>query len=274
MKKSVLESFIRRYSLNGICEAAHWYSDAEKQTLTAKAHTETKSVILKAILKKWEGVETCKLAFPSSTKVKSMLGPIGDEIVFTLNKIRDRVANVIISDDDCEAICTVSDYDAFPETLDTDDAEIPTEFDVEIKLTEEFIDKLQKSISALNESKDFVLLNNKKGGLDMVINYEDTNTNRIRLKVDTIEGKDKIDSPIALSTPILKAVIQANEKDQPKKPKAVKTADSTDVSPTDVVAVPEFVPLLKVSSRGIAILTFEDELFKTTYFLFPTRLIE
>ena len=248
MQKNLLENFIKRYSLGGICECAHWYSDAEKQTLTARAHTDEKTVILKIILKKWEGMETCQMALPSSTKIKAMLNPIGDEVVVTLNKIRDRIANFTVADVDCEATCTVAEYDAFPETLDTDTAEIPLEFDVEVKFTEEFVNRLMKSIAALTEDKDFVLMNNKKGKLDMVINYEDTNTNRIRIPVETINGKDKIDTPTALSTAVLKAIINSNDK-----------ADGA---------------VLKVSSRGIGVINFEDETFKSTYFLFSPRVIE
>lgn len=252
MQKSVFETFIKRYSLGGVCEAAHWYSDSVKQTLTVRAHTETKTVILKVILKDWQGVESCELALPSSTKIKSMLGPIGDDVTFTLNKIRDRVVNFTISDNDCEAVCTVAEYDALPETPDLDgDVEadkLPTDFEVEVQMTEEFIAKMMKAVAALNEAKDFVIMNNKKGGLDMVINYEDTNTNRIRLPLTTLPGKDKLEIPLGFSTPVLKSILNVND-----------TAGN---------------PLLKVSSRGIAIIGFEDPVFKSTYFLFPTRVIE
>ncbi len=250
MQKSVLETFIKRYSLGGICEAGHWYSDAEKQTLAVRAHTDTKTVILKVLLKEWKGVETCQLALPSSTKIKSMLSPLGDEIVFTLNKIRDRVANFTISDNDCEAVCTVAEYDAFPETpdLDTDTDNLPTDFEVEAQMTEEFIAKMMKAVAALNEAKDFVIMNNKKGALEMVINYEDTNTNRIRLPLTTLPGKDKLEIPLGFSTPVLKSILNVND-----------TAGN---------------PVLRVSSRGIAIIGFDDSMFKSTYFLFPTRVIE
>lgn len=250
MQKSILENYIKRYSLDGICEAAHWYSDADKQTLTAKSHTETKTVILKVVLKKWEGVETCQLAVPNSTKVKKMLSPIGENVTVSLTKIRDRIANFIISDNDCEAVCTVAEYDAFPETydIDSDSADIPTEFEVEMKLTEEFIERVMKSVSALTEAKDFVILKNKKGGLDMIINYEDINTNRIRIPLKTLDGKDNIDIPMGFSTAALKSILSVNE----------ITPEST----------------LRVSSRGLAVIGFEDDLFKSTYFLFPTRIIE
>ena len=273
MQKSTLETFIKRYSLGGVCETAHWYSDAVTQTLTARAHTETKTVILKVLLKKWEGVESCQLALPSSTKIKSMLAPIGDEVVITLNKVRDRVANFSISDQDCEAICTVAEYDAFPETLDVDsDSEnVPTEFEVEIKLTEEFVDKLMRSMAAISTAKDFVLMTNKKGTLDMIINYEDTNTNRIRLPVVTTTGKDQMDTPLGFSTEVLKAIITSNER--PRQPK-IKLTDKTPDGAPVVQPAPIPDPILKVSSRGIAIISFDDETFKSTYFMFPTRVIE
>lgn len=263
MQKSVLETFIRKYSLNGICEAAHWYSDSEKQTLTALSHTETKTVILKVVLKKWEGVETCQLALPSSTKIKSMLSPLGDEFTITLNKVRDRVVNFTIADPDCESICTVAEYDAFPETFDVDSDVsdmVPNEFEVEINLTEDFLGRMMKSVSALKEAKDFVLMNNRKGVLDMIINYEDTNTNRIRIPLETVSGKNIMNPPFAFSTSVFKEIVVANEIQCPK-PK-----DDSDPS-----SKPMEVPILKVSNRGIAIIKFEDDLFRSTYFLFPTR---
>lgn len=252
MQKAVLETFIKRYNLGGQCEAAHWYSDAEKQTLTARAHTDDKTVILKVILKEWQGVESCQMAIPISSKIKSMLAPIGDEVTFSVNKIRDRIANFTVSDQDCEAVCTVAEYDAFPETMDTDSdveaSKMPTDFDVEIVLTDDFIGRLSKAMAALNDAKDFVLMNNKKGKLEMIINYEDTNTNRIRLPVETVAGKDKFEIPMGFSTPILKSILNVND----------KITDS----------------VLKVSNRGIAVIKFDDPLFKSTYFLFPTRVIE
>jgi hypothetical protein len=91
MQKRTLETFIKRYSLDGICETAHWYSDGENKTLTARAHTEAKTVILKIIMKEWNNVETCQLAIPSSTKLKKMLSPLGDDVSIELNKIGDKI---------------------------------------------------------------------------------------------------------------------------------------------------------------------------------------
>lgn len=271
MQKITFKSFIEKYSLGGICEAAHWYSDAQTQTLIARAHTETKTVVLKVTLKKWEGVETCKMALPSSTKLKSMLSPIGDELLITLNKVRDRIASFTVSDQDCEAICTVAEYDAFPETLDVDTDTVnllPSNWDVEMKLTETFLEKMLKGVAALSEAKDFVLINNKNGGLDMVINYEDTNTNRIRIPVETTEGKNKLDVPLGFSTAVFKAIVSSNKIDRPAEPK-VKDGDNQPPPPP-----PPPDPIVRVSSQGIAAVEFEDETFKSTYLLFPTRIIE
>lgn len=275
MHKSIFEAFLKRYSLDGVCETAHWYSDSVAETLTARAHTESKTVILKVVLKKWTGVESCQLALPSSTKLQKMLSPVGEEISVSLNKIRDRVANFTVSDNDCEIVCTVAEYDAFPETLDvdSDSSDIPSEFDVEIKLTSEFVDRFLRAMQAISEAKDFVLMNNKKGGLDAIINYEDTNTNRIRLPVTTLPGKDKIGTPFGFSTEALRAIITTNRIPVMKRVKAAK-GDDADVQAPAVDPAPVEDPILKVSSRGIAIITFEDADFKSTYFLFPTRVIE
>lgn len=264
MQKSTFEGFVRRYALEGTCDQAHWYSDAEKQTLTAMAHTQEKTVILKVIMKNWQGVEAFKLAMPSATKVQRMLQPIGEDITVAVATVRDRIANFTIGDQDCEAVCSVADYDAFPETFDVDsdvDFEmVPKEWEVEMKLTEEFVGRLMKSITAMNETKEFVLMNNKKGGLDIILNYENINTNRIRLPVPTVEGKDKLESPLNFSSEVLRAIITANEVVH----KPVK--DDKDAPP-----VP---PIFQVSDKKIATIEFSNELFRTKYLLFPPRELE
>jgi len=181
-----------------------------------------------------------------------MISPIGQEFVISLNKSNDRITSFSISDLDCEVICTVAEYDAFPETPDPDNQDyintLPTDYDVEIKLTEEFISKIMKSMSAISESKDFVLMNNKKGELDMIINYQQINTNRIIIPVVTIEGKDKLNIPLAYSTPVFKSIIGANG--------IVKDS------------------IFKVSNSGISLIQFDDEMFKSSYYMFPTREVE
>ena len=265
MRKDLIEGVLKRYSLNGECEKAHWYSDAEKETLTIRAHTETRTVILKTVLKEWKGMKTCVLALPSSTKVKSLLSPIGDELMFTLNELRDRVYSFTLSDSDCESICTVADFDAFPETLDVDDDNLPNEFEVEIKLTEDFVNLFLKAAASLSEAKDFVFMNNKQKKLDVVINYEDTNTNRIRIPVPTVDGKDQIFSPVAFCTPILRAIIGANTETvfAPK-----KKVDDGDATP------PIVSPILKVTGRGMARIEFSDERYESKYLLFSTRILD
>lgn len=271
MRKSILESFIDKYSLDGVCETAHWYSDAVTNILTAKAHPDSKDVVLKVVLKQWNGVESCQIALPSSTKIRSMLAPLGDEVQLSFNKVRDKVANFTVYDNDCEAICTVAEYDAFEETydVDLDQKDVPDEFDVEMKLTRGFLDIMMKSINALKDAKDFVLMNNKKGELDMIINYEATNTNRIRIPVETVEGKNKLFVPLGFSAKVFKAIVNANP--LPPIPTSPKLKDG-EPPPPPVVIPPD--PIMKVSSRGIAILKFEDDMFKSTYFMFASRVLE
>lgn len=247
MEKKILESFIEKCNLGKACEASHWYSDSEKETLTARSHTEEKTVILKVVLKKWQGIESCNLTIPNSTKIKAMLSPLGENVSVILNKIRDKIINFTLSDSDCEAICTIAEYDAFPETPDVDEITVPDNYDVEILLNEEFLDRFNKATAALTEAKDSVVMNNKSGGLDMVINYEDTNTNRIRIPLTTVPNKDKLPVNIGISTEILKSILKVN-------------AECLDVDSK-----------LKISREGLASLLFEDDTFKSTYFLFSTR---
>ena len=272
MDKSIIETFVKRYSLNGECEKAHWYSDSAKEKLVARAHTETKSVMLKVVMKNWKGTKACELALPSSTKIKSMLAPLGPEVVFTLNELRDRVISVTISDADCEAICTVADYDAFPETPDIDEHEATTDFEIEIVMDAEFKERFLRSVAALSDARDFVLMNNRQKTLDMIINYEDTNTNRIRLPLKTTEGKDQIVNPVGFSTPVLKSILAAHPDPVIPKKKAKKDDDAPDGDAADEVVVAPTI--LRASGNGMAELQFEDENFISKYWMFSTRILD
>lgn len=247
MKKSLLEEFISKYSLGKICEKSHWFSDLENKQLEARAHTEEKTLILKVIWKDWEEFETCQIALPSANKVQKMLSPIGEDVSIELNKLRDRIVSFTVSDDDCEAVCTVADFDAFPEAKDVDKATLPDEFDVEIPLEEDLIKRISKSVSALSDADDFVFKTNKNGGIDMIINYETTNTNRIRIPLKTLPNKDTLTNTIGFSTSVFKSIISAN---------------------------PEIVgSVMKISDKGLTMLEVENENFISKYFMFPTRMI-
>jgi hypothetical protein len=120
--------------------------------------------------------------------------------------------------------------------------------EVEILLNTEFKERLVKAMAALSEAKDFVLMNNKQKKLDMIINYEDINTNRIRLPVTTVDGKDQINTPVGFSTPILKAILASNP---------------------DVDGA-----ILKATGNGMAAIEFSDDKFDSKYLLFPTRILD
>jgi hypothetical protein len=147
---------------------------------------------------------------------------------------------MVLSDDKTEVQYVAADLDILPARPKT--KSIP-DYNVEIKLNEEFIGKFLKAKAALPEVDLFTLvMSKKKGKLEMVLGYSDNiNTNRVALEVDAEKGKDKVKAPISFNAKILKEIISAN--DECKN------------------------PILKVSEDGLAYVEISQDAFTSQYYL-------
>lgn len=210
MKKEILQTFIRRYSLGNLITKAKWKYNYTDKILHTRAAIDNKSFIVDVIMNDFIdfGQEDNVLCIGNTEKVISMMSPFNEDISISVNKNGDKIIGFTMSDPDCESYCTCADptaIDAVPKNIQ----DLP-EFHVEIQLTEDFIDKLKKANMALKDVDTFSVGMNKKGLFEIVIGYSTSNSNRIRITPPTDAVKNKIDVPLSFPIKNIIQVLKAN----------------------------------------------------------------
>ncbi len=206
MKKEILETYIKRYTLGGLVPKVRWRYKSGDKTLHTRAAIDNKAFVVDVILNEFTefGTDDVDICIGDTDKVKAMMSPFGDDINFSINKNGDRILGFTLSDSDCESYCTAADPNAIdPVAKNLQD--LP-QYHVEIPLTEEFIEKFTKGRNALKDVDAFSVGMNKKGLFEIVIGYATSNSNRIRFTPQTDPTKNSLSQ--ALSFPI-KNVMEA-----------------------------------------------------------------
>jgi len=246
MEKSRLETFIKKYYLNGTLNQVRWLSKETKLSTTAM--TQDRKLMANVSLENFSAFVDVELGVLDTTQIIRNLAALGTTITFDLAKDSenaDRVISILISDDKSETQAVAGDLDVIhqPPNLKA----LP-ESDVEIKLSEEFITRFFKAKSALPEVELFALaMSKKRSRLELVLGYSsNANVNRISLDVETVGGKDKVTKPICFSAKVLKEIITANS----------ECKDG----------------VLKVSEGGIAFVEFSAPEVTSKYYLIKTEI--
>jgi hypothetical protein len=240
MEKTKIETFIKKYNIGGNIEQARWIS--ETKTLKTTTMTSDKKCMAYVEMANFDAFADIEIGIHDTSKLKSMLGALGDQVSFDLitdENDATRVTTLIITSGGREANYVAADKDVIAKapSMKTFPA-----FDVEIKLTDTFIDGFLKAKAALTEADMFTLvMSKKKSKLEMVLGYSTINNNRIALEVETETGKDKVTNPINFSAKLLKEIITANAE--------VKNA------------------VLKVSEKGLATVDFSGGDYKAQYYM-------
>lgn len=240
MDKKTLETFIKKYNLNGLVDEVRWI--VKDKTLRVTAMTSDKKFLASITQKKFEGVDDIEFGIIDSPKLKTMLGATDENVSLTLVAADNdpaRILSVVVDDGKNEISHMCGHLDVVPKEPSI--KQLPG-YDVEITMTEEFIGRFLKATSALKESELFTLLmNKKKQRLEMVLGYNRNLTNRISLQINPVTGKDTVKNPISFSANNLKEVLAANS---------------------------EFKdPVLKVSEAGLAFVEFDTPEFQSQYYM-------
>ena len=112
-------------------------------------------------------------------------------------------------------------------------------FGTQIKLDTKFIDTFVKGKSALSDIDTFTILNGKSDGVEVVIGYSSTNTNRVNIPVETTSSN--LEKPISFNANLFKEVLVAN-----------KECTSA---------------VLEVSNEGLARVNFKVDDYDSTYYV-------
>lgn len=243
MEKRQIETFIKKYNLGGNIESVRWVNEAG--TLRAKDMTPDKKLLMHVELANFTGFPATTVGIGDTGRVKNMLKTLGDNITLSLDTAPNdpnRVTSLRIEDDKRTATVTAANLNNW----DSPEPKIKTmpTFEVEVKLTKEFITWFLAAKAALPEEELFTLImSKKKQQLEMVIGYKGkNNSDQCISAVDAVPGKDTVTNPISFSAKILKEIISANDE---------CCEDS----------------ILKVAEAGLASIEFSKDGFTSHYYM-------
>lgn len=244
MEKKYIETFIRKYSLGGAIEGVHWIN--EGGNLTTTAMTSDRKLFATVTLDKGAGwFSGVEIGVQKTSKLKKMIGTLPENISLAIDVDENdatRVRQIIAEGSDGKVTvnyitAALSVLDGVPKMKN-----VPP-FTVDIILSEEFIDTFNTAYSAIgDEATSFTLImSKKKQKLEMVLGYKQNLSDRIALEVATTAGKDTVKAPISFDAKLLKEILSANNE--------VKN------------------PTLQVSESGLASITFDQDPFKSQYYM-------
>lgn len=235
MNKAELSKFIELYNLNGTIDSVKIVSDGDSLKTSFVSEDKTLAGIVSLSTIK---IEKGEYGIYDTGQLKKMIGVLEDNIEITVNKIDTRPISWGVSDGSTDSTVLLADLSVIPVAPKV--KEIKT-FDVEIPMDDAFIERYVRAKNALADAETFTLLTNKKDKMELVIGYSGINTNRIKLDVAPVAGKDKLEKPISFNANYFKEIIN--------KGKGLGGI------------------IFKVSALGISNITFGNNDFSASYFL-------
>jgi hypothetical protein len=240
MNKNTLITYLDKFHLNGVINSVKL--SIKDKVLTTLFVSEDKSMAGSVTANKFD-FEDAELGVFETSKLKSFLKILDDEIKLTLNKADDVPVSLTLSDKNMEVNFMLSDLSVIPPAPKV--KEIKT-FEVEIPVTAEFSINFIKAKNALPDVDSFTFLMNRKKELELVIGYASINSNRIKLDVKPVSGKDALEKPISFNANYFKEIL-------------LKNADCTGA-------------VLKIAQAGISNVEFTNTEFVSKYFLIQKQI--
>ena len=232
MQKSKLDKFIQKYNLGGNVNSVKWKSNGD--TLSTSFVTPDKSLLGKVTVDKFS-FDSAELGIYQTDQLKSLIGVLGDDISLDLTSAGDRAVSLNVKNGAISIDYVLSDLSVIP---DPPALKRLPEFGTQIKLDTNFINTFVKGKSALSDIDSFTILNGKSG-VEVVIGYSSTNTNRVNIPVESTSCD--VDKPITFNANLFKEVLVAN-----------KECSSA---------------VLEVSTEGLAKVNFKVDDYNSTYYI-------
>ena len=232
MQKSKLDKFIQKYNLGGNVNSVKWKSNGD--TLSTSFVTPDKSLLGNVKVDKFS-FDSAELGIYQTDQLKSLIGVLGDDISLDLTSAGDRAVSLNVKNGAISIDYVLSDLSVIP---DPPALKRLPEFGTKIKLDTKFINTFVKGKAALSDIDTFTILNGKSG-VEVVIGYSSTNTNRVNIPVET-ETSD-LNTPISFNANLFKEVLIANR-------------ECTSA-------------ILEVSNEGLAKVNFKVDDYDSTYYV-------
>ena len=232
MQKSKLDKFIQKYNLGGNVNSVKWKSSGD--SISTSFVTPDKSLLGNVKVEKFP-FEDAELGVYQTDQLKSLIGVLGDDVSLDVSRAGDKAYSLKVKNGPISVDYVLSDLSviADPPAL----KRLP-EFGTKIKLDTKFINTFVKGKAALSDIDTFTILNGKSG-VEVVIGYSSTNTNRVNIPVET-ETSD-LNKPVSFNANLFKEVLVAN-----------KECTSA---------------VLEVSNEGLARVNFKVDDYDSTYYV-------
>jgi hypothetical protein len=239
IKKTQLLTFISKYSLGNNVEAVKIVTKTGDKSLNVGCISDEKSFLGKIQMLNFDATEDLEVGIHNTSKLKSVLAVLSEDIEITPVKSDDRVVGLSIVDDATEVYFASADLDVIPSVPNL--KTLPP-FSVEITLDKDFVTKFIKAKNALSDVNSFTVLPGKDNKVELVIGHsQGTNSNKIKLAVKCAAGKDTVTRPINFSAKYFKEILAANSE-----------VDAT---------------TLFIAEKGLAYAKFEKGDFKAEYYM-------
>ena len=232
MQKSKLDRFIQKYNLGGNVNSVKWKSNGS--SLSTSFVTPDKSLLGNVKVDKFS-FDSSELGIYQTDQLKSLIGVLGDDISLDLTSAGDRAVSLNVKNGAISIDYVLSDLSVIP---DPPALKRLPEFGTQIKLDTKFINTFVKGKAALSDIDSFTILNGKSG-IEVVIGYSSTNTNRVNIPVETTSSN--LEKPISFNANLFKEVLVAN-----------KECTSA---------------VLEVSNEGLAKVNFKVDDYDSTYYV-------
>lgn len=245
MKKQTINSFADKYSLNGSIESVIWtINNADKQIKTASMSDEG-NVLCHVYIKDCAGLADAQFGIHDTSKLKKLLTVLGEDVNIAFNTRDSKIVSLGLSSEDTDVQYVTADLSVIKQVPPM--KKIP-EFNLQIPLTKEFIDKFVKAKNALSDVDYMTFTKDKNDKIKLVIGFSKVNSNRINIDVKPIDGKSSLAETIHFSAKYFKEILTSNY-------------DCDDA-------------VLKISDAGIAHVEFSNDMFNCNYYLIKIKNIE
>ena len=231
MNKKRLVGFINKYYINGTVNSVVLNSKSDK--LSARFISGDKTLLGELSLDKSQ-IEDCEIGVYNTEQFSKLLSVLDDDINVSINKAGGKSISLKVSDSQSVnyMLSDVSVINKPPQMK-----QIP-EFDLEIDVTPQFINKFIAGKGALSDTDNFTVITD---GTDtkLVIGYSSVNTNRVTIPVTTSRSSN-IEN-VSFNANLFKEVLSANRECESAK--------------------------FEVSGDGLSRISFKIDDYESTYYL-------
>ena len=240
MNKTQLIRYINKYALGGEIKSVKWVSDGKK--LSTRFISGDKSVVGRVELSKFNHLSPCELGVYNTGQLSSLLSVLGDDVDVSLSNSGDKFISMEFVDTKrkTKSKYMLSDLSVIPTPPALKN--LPSEFDLDIKVNSYFINTFIMGKGALTDSESFTIIT-KDGKVSVVIGYSNVASNRITIPVE-VEKYVELE-PISFNATMFANILSANK-------------ECTNAS-------------LKISKAGLSKINFDVDEYKSEYYLVATQ---